>query len=295
MTGLSVDTLRAWERRYKVVAPERSSRGRLYGETDVRRFLRLRAAVGNGYSIGEAAAFTEAELDALSSSPAAPNTASSAGSVSEDRIHSVLNAITAFDAAKVNEELGRLAALLPPAEFVRQVALPLVREAGVRWHNGSMLAAHEHLATESVSNVLSALSRLNRPGDAQPKILATTPSGEFHELGVLAAAMLAGARGFSVTSLGPNLPAADILFASKHACPHALLLGLTTPEPLPPALDCVRAVSAALPSETELWLAGPGARAFAAETHPGLMILEDFDALEHHLNRLQSATARDSI
>ena len=52
MTGLSVDTLRAWERRYKVVSPERSAHGRLYEEADVQRFLRLRSLVGKGFAIG---------------------------------------------------------------------------------------------------------------------------------------------------------------------------------------------------------------------------------------------------
>src|SRR5580700_7640026 len=58
MTGISVDTLRAWERRYHVVTPDRSPRGRLYNESHVQRFLQLRDAVASGYAIGQVAALS---------------------------------------------------------------------------------------------------------------------------------------------------------------------------------------------------------------------------------------------
>ena len=45
LTGISVDTLRAWERRYAVVDPERDERGRLYSDADVERLRLLRQAV----------------------------------------------------------------------------------------------------------------------------------------------------------------------------------------------------------------------------------------------------------
>ena len=35
MTGLSVDTLRAWERRYQAVSPSRDDRGRAYSDAQV--------------------------------------------------------------------------------------------------------------------------------------------------------------------------------------------------------------------------------------------------------------------
>ena len=39
ITGLSLDTLRAWERRYQAVVPERSDRGRQYGPEHIERLL----------------------------------------------------------------------------------------------------------------------------------------------------------------------------------------------------------------------------------------------------------------
>ncbi|MCX6620756.1 MAG: MerR family transcriptional regulator, partial [Acidobacteria bacterium] len=49
LTGIPVDTLRAWERRYRAVTPDRSARGRLYSDAEVRRLLLLRTAVDGGH------------------------------------------------------------------------------------------------------------------------------------------------------------------------------------------------------------------------------------------------------
>src|SRR6476661_9872987 len=59
LTGISVATLRAWERRYSVVSPKRSDGGyRLYGAEDVRALAIMNSLVNEGWSAREAAAET---------------------------------------------------------------------------------------------------------------------------------------------------------------------------------------------------------------------------------------------
>src|SRR5512138_1466617 len=65
LTGISVDTLRAWERRYRVVEPERDERGRMYSEQDVERLRLLRAAIERGHAIGRVAVLATDDLRAL--------------------------------------------------------------------------------------------------------------------------------------------------------------------------------------------------------------------------------------
>ncbi len=294
MTGLSLDTVRAWERRYKVVKPERSARGRLYDDADVLRFIQLRTAVGRGYAIGEVATLSGPELQDLvasSAEPAIQAPSPQQDSVSGSRIDSVLAAVETFDGALINEELGRLAALLSPADFVHQVALPLMRETGDRWHAGTLQTAHEHMVTESIRDLLGTMARLNRPGDAQPRILGTTPAGELHDLPVLASAVLAGARGFGIAYLGPNLPAEQILFAANRIRPQVVLLGVTTPNPVPLSVEAVHGVAAGLPAGMELWLGGAGARGLVLTEGSAPIYIEDLNAFERHLSRIQQLPA----
>lgn len=75
ITGIPVDTLRAWERRYAVVAPRRAGgSARLYDEQDVERLQRIKRLVDAGHAIGSIAGLPREELDALLSmhSPDAP-------------------------------------------------------------------------------------------------------------------------------------------------------------------------------------------------------------------------------
>src|SRR6185295_12097498 len=66
LTGLSIDVVRVWERRYGAVRPVRSAGGtRLYSDADVMRLTRLHRAVERGYGIGQAARLSESELDEL--------------------------------------------------------------------------------------------------------------------------------------------------------------------------------------------------------------------------------------
>jgi hypothetical protein len=51
LTGIPLDTLRAWERRYRTVIPKRAARGRVYSEEQIQKLLLLRRAVNQGHSI----------------------------------------------------------------------------------------------------------------------------------------------------------------------------------------------------------------------------------------------------
>ncbi|MBM3341787.1 MAG: MerR family transcriptional regulator [Betaproteobacteria bacterium] len=65
LTGIPVETLRVWERRYKVVGPRQSATGRRqYAPDDVTRLTVIKRLVDAGYAIGSIAAL---DLDQLQS------------------------------------------------------------------------------------------------------------------------------------------------------------------------------------------------------------------------------------
>src|SRR5687768_17516974 len=65
LTGIGIDTLRAWERRYGAVTPTRDDRGRMYTEADVTRLRLLHGAVERGHSIGRLAGLSNDQLRGL--------------------------------------------------------------------------------------------------------------------------------------------------------------------------------------------------------------------------------------
>ncbi len=62
-TGLSTHVLRAWERRYHAVNPNRSAGGRrLYTQADIDRLLLLKQVVDSGHAISNVACLAKTKL-----------------------------------------------------------------------------------------------------------------------------------------------------------------------------------------------------------------------------------------
>jgi DNA-binding transcriptional MerR regulator len=273
LTGISTDTLRAWERRYGAVTPPRGGLRRDYDQADVERLILLRRAVEKGHAIGTIARLPDAELRALV-------TEDKAGAGNESAlVQTLLAALENFDYAGLNERISRMAALLPPIEMVRFVVFPVMREVGERWHRGEISVAQEHMITGLIQNALGTLLSLSRPAPEAPKVIFTTPTGEAHCLGVLAGAMLAPGAGLSPIYLGPGLPAKEIVHAARRSNARAVVLQITDS-----ALDAaeeVRKLRDGLPGGCELWLGG--AKKFEIGE---AQMLEHFSDLAVHFRRL---------
>ena len=62
-SGLSMHTIRAWERRYGALAPDRTATNRrLYSAEDIEKLSLLHDAVQSGHRISQVAALSPAEL-----------------------------------------------------------------------------------------------------------------------------------------------------------------------------------------------------------------------------------------
>jgi DNA-binding transcriptional MerR regulator len=279
LTGIAIDTLRAWERRYKAVQPRRSARGRVYDDADVQRLSLLRRAVENGHAIGQIASLPDGELADLSkAAPVAPSLHASGW------LEPLLAAVEALDYPRTNQLLGRVAALLTPTEVVHEVILPAFREVGERWGHGFRSIAREHLLSASVRNLLGTLGR-PQTSHSPAHFLFTTPSGELHEFGILVAAILAIASTANVSYLGPNLPVEEIIFAVEQTRANIVVMGLTHSDP---AIDGeLLSLAEKLPPHVQIWLGGDlvPSPALPARIH----LVPDFHDFEQRVQALMSA------
>lgn len=250
MTGLSVDTLRAWERRYEAVVPARGDRGRVYTDRHIGRLKQLAALVASGHAIGSIAGLPDAALRRLRSGDAAA--APGASSALDLQLEPLFAAMQRYDLAAIESQLSRYALLLPPSELVFEVVLPVLRDVGARWQAGTVTPAQEHLASGVIRGVLAGVLRvLPKPIDAT-RIMFGTPAGERHELGLLCGAVLAAAAGYAVIYLGPDLPAAEIARAARRAAAKAVVLAGTAP-----GVDYSEtAVLRRLPKRITVWIGG---------------------------------------
>jgi len=278
LTKISIDTLRAWERRYKAVEPSRRKGQRFYSDQDIYRLTLLRAAVQHGYSIGQAAQLSNKELSRLgelgiSARSRAPE---------EIPLETILIAIDKFEYLKADRELSRLAALLSPQDLIFNVALPLMRIAGERWHEQRLRIAQEHLMSQLLSNLLGSIMRTYAPPDPAEVLLTATLSDDLHDFGILAAAILAAGVGFGVVHLGPSLPVKEIVYAAKRSNADVVLLSVTNVQDRMLREQQLRSIRSGISKETALWVAvNPGDTVLNVN---GVRILRSFAELERELH-----------
>jgi len=281
ITGLSLDTLRAWERRYQAVVPERSDRGRQYGPAQIERLLLLGQLVHKGHAIGGIASLADQELKNLL---AQPGQTTPEPEPSREILAPVLSAIENFDSARAGDELSRLAAVLSPRDLVYQVAVPLMLEVGIRCHNGTLAIAQEHLLSQMLRNLLGSMIRLFRPSNPAMKMVLATPAGESHEFGILASAMLASMAGIEPVYLGPDLPALEIANVAQRVSAQVILLGITVTTET--TAEEVRSLAAAMPEAGELWIGGASsADVDLSKLGRKTVLVKDFSGLENECRR----------
>lgn len=281
ITGLSVDTLRAWERRYRAVLPERSDRGRQYGRAQIERLLLLGQLVQKGHAIGGIASLADEELKSLLAQPSqrAPEV-----EPLREILAPVLSAIASFDSARAGDELSRLAAVFRPRDFVYEVAVPVMREVGYRFHDGTYGIAQEHMVSQLLRNLLGSMMQLFRPSARPVKMVVATPAGEAHEFGILASAMLASMAGIEPVYLGPDLPALEMATAARRVGAQVVLLGITLITAT--TVEEVRTLAAAMPDAGELWVGGASiGNLDLSNLGRKTVLLKDFPALEDECRR----------
>jgi DNA-binding transcriptional MerR regulator/methylmalonyl-CoA mutase cobalamin-binding subunit len=292
-TGLTPATLRAWERRYGVVAPGRSEGGqRLYSDADVLRLNRLHLLTEAGRSISSVATLSDREAEALlredrenlasTSSAEHPNGPESAAMVQES-----VRFILQLDGASLERELRRAAVTLGAQPFLENVLAPLLHRVGAGWSRGEMRPAHEHLCTAVVERVLTWLTEPVMATSEAPHLLITTLPGERHGLGAMLVAAATGLEGWEVTQLGTDLPLPDIVQAAAALGARAVALSVVhVADPSTTAADLAK-LRAQIPGETALILGGGGVKTLSQRRIPrGALVVDGLGSLRAVLEGL---------
>jgi MerR family transcriptional regulator, light-induced transcriptional regulator len=226
-TGIAVPTLRAWERRYGLLEPDRTEGGhRLYSEADVDRVRSMSRLVEDGWSAAAAAREVlrePADVIPLRTVPSAPghNLDDSAAGELIGRLEA---AIDMFDAPAADVVIDDVLARLDVPRALDAVVLPVLRRVGEGWQDDPRIIAREHFATNTLRPRLQRLLR-SAVRSSSRTCLAATPENEEHDLGLLASAAAAADAGWGVHYLGARMPTAAIERSVAQLRPKVVLIG----------------------------------------------------------------------
>ena len=244
-TGVATELLRAWERRYGLLAPVRTPSGyRLYSAEDVVRVGRMRQLLAAGLSAAEAARQALAEPAAAVQDELGPATASE-----------LRRALEALDDAAAHAAFDRLLADYSEQAVLAGIVLPLLHELGAGWERGEISVAQEHFASNLLRGRLLGLARGWDRGSG-PRAVLACPPGERHDLGLVIFGLALREHGWRITFLGADTPPDTLVETVRRLAPQALVFAVADPARLGGVAETVAALDGVA---TTVWIGGAGA------------------------------------
>ncbi len=236
LTGINPVTLRAWERRYKLITPMRTPKGhRLYSMADVDLINQVVTLLQGGMSIGQVQqvlTHTPATKANPTATPA-PTPIKHHFNLWQNYQQRLLETIRGFDEAALNAVYNEILALYPIDVVTHRLIVPLLRELGWQWQRGhSAGIAEEHFFSVFLRNKLGArLHHLNRQ-QTGPKLLMACLPGEHHDVGLMLFSMVALDWNYRIIMLGTNMPLEPVHTAAERShCAAIVLSAARPPEP----------------------------------------------------------------
>lgn len=275
-SGVSVPLIRAWERRYGVVNPQRTASGyRLYNDEAIATLVRVRELTESGWTASEASrAFLAGEVELAP--PASPETTfltdDAAHLRQADLVERFLEAAQTMDIAATGAALDEMFAQGSFESIVDDLLMPALVALGNAWSEGELDVAAEHAASAAVHRRLSALYEA-AAAVGEPRLVVGLPPGARHELGAMAFAVAVRRRGVGVLYLGPDVPVASWVHAIEKNRARVAVIPVVQEADRSGTLDVIEALRASGNSPV-LAVGGKNAR-WDPGVDAGIVVLPD--------------------
>jgi methanogenic corrinoid protein MtbC1 len=280
-TGILPVTLRAWERRYKLLKPQRTSGNyRLYSDRDIALLRWVKSRVEGGTPIGRVAdefhTLRRAGQwpEAAPTPPPAPRVESATPpDAFAKRLYA---ALTTLDESQAGEVLREAHAVFDVSVVCLKIIQPCLYEIGEAWYRGELRIATEHFASQYLRGRLLSLFQAYPMRHSAPRIVVGCAPGEFHDIGSLMLALFLRREGYRVEFLGANVHLPDLANYAREQRPALIVLSASSEE----SAHSLRQMEARLAGMRPRPKLGYGGLAFnlnpaLRKTVPGLYLGED--------------------
>lgn len=206
LSGIKMHTIRIWEKRYKLLKPNRTDTNiRLYNDNDLKRLLNISLLTRNGYKISKVATWNEEKIQQTILNITKNKTSNS------DYIERFIILMVELDTVGFEKLLNEIIANNDFEEACFNIFFNLFERVGIYWQVGSVFPAQEHLVTNLFrQKLIAAIDRLRTPDIDKPTILFFLPENELHEISLLFYSFLARNSGYNTFYLGQSVPFNDL-------------------------------------------------------------------------------------
>lgn len=214
-TGVNPVTLRAWERRYGLIQPQRTAKGhRLYDAEHITRIRQVLAWLERGVTVSQVKGL-------LQDPQQAPEPASALWA---EQQHLWLNCIEQLNERTLDNCFNQALALYPAETLYQHLLQPVLEDLQLRWSSQSKTRVEQVFFLSWLRSKLGArVYHGNRLLDGPP-LLMLNLSDHVVEPGLWLCAWLASNTGCPVRVLDWSIPLADLSLAIRRISPCAVLL-----------------------------------------------------------------------
>jgi DNA-binding transcriptional MerR regulator len=275
--GVTVETLRAWERRYGLLEPRRSVGGfRLYSPQDEAIVRAMLVEIERGFPPAQAARLALAGARTREAAPE-PERAAERGRFAAARTQ-LIAALIAFEDRRVHVLIDRLLAEFTLDTVLDEVMLPGVREIGDGWERGKVTVAQEHFASNLIRERVLGLDRPWDQGSGPRAILACPPD-ERHDIGLVSFGIVLRRGGWRITFLGADTPVQTVSETAAALCAELVVLASVMDGRLAAVAPALRDLAATIP----VAIAGRAATEDLARSTGTLLLAEAPVAAAHRV------------
>jgi MerR family transcriptional regulator, light-induced transcriptional regulator len=230
LTGISMATLRAWERRYAFPESSRTSGGhRLYTENDVLRLRWVKGRIEDGMQTSQAIHALHVQeqrgTDIYHAARVETAERTNAGWAALDGLkHKLVEALLERRVDQADLVMGEALASSSPEELILRMIVPALTEIGEAWFDKRINITSEHFSTNYLRQRLIMWILNGPPPQSGPPVILACAPGEWHEGSLLVLGALLRRRRIPIAYLGQTVPLTDLNTFIRDIRPQIVVL-----------------------------------------------------------------------
>jgi len=218
LTGIKSHTIRIWEKRYRILSPDRTdTKIRTYSDSELTHLLTVSMLNRNGIKISKIAKLSQEDMNKLlwdikvNKEP-------------EYSMDKLLLSLVSLDEELFKETLANLLESEGLEKTYTDHLIPFLDRIGIMWLIGSVNPAQEHFMSNLIrQKIISEIDKQEIPVSTEKSVLMYLPEHEWHEMSLLFYHFLLRSKGIPTFYLGQSLPYESLVECIEKLKPNYIL------------------------------------------------------------------------
>lgn len=218
LTGIKSHTIRIWEKRYRILSPDRTdTKIRTYSDSELTHLLTVSMLNRNGIKISKIAKLSQEDMNKLlwdikvNKEP-------------EYSMDKLLLSLVSLDEQLFKQTLANLLETEGLEKTFTDHLIPFLDRIGIMWLIGSVNPAQEHFMSNLIrQKIISEIDKQEIPASTEKSVLMYLPEHEWHEMSLLFYHFLLRSKGVPTFYLGQSLPYESLVECIEKLKPNYIL------------------------------------------------------------------------